>query len=89
MAEERTGEAGGTSDPEGGGVTLVVVPAAKAQAVIDFVASLQRDEADVSGHMISRSLVGGIGGQAARLMGTLTGIYTTAGSDLGYSDTDQ
>ncbi|HEX3721441.1 MAG TPA: hypothetical protein VHV31_01540, partial [Nitrolancea sp.] len=66
------------------------VPADQAQAVIDFVRTLETDETDVTGHMISRG--GGFGGSLAYKHSTDTGcVQTTTGSagvDFKCSDTD-
>jgi hypothetical protein len=75
------------------GFTVVAVPADIAPAVIDFVANLEENEADVSGHMLSRP-IGGIGGGALAAKGrTLSGCWQTGGTEIGLdwncSDTDQ
>lgn len=49
------------------GHAIVAVPVDKTQAVLEFVAGLEREDTDVSGYMISKGLFGGIavGGLAA------------------------
>lgn len=73
-------------------LTVVAVPDEHAQAVIDFVASLDNDEADVSGHMLSRGGIGGIGGPLAAKGRSLTGCWQTGGTefpDWSCSDSDK
>lgn len=74
------------------GLTVVAVPADKAQAVIDFVRTLEAEETDVTGHMLSRGMIGGIGaGTLAMKRRTDTGCVQTttgAGVDFTCSDTD-
>ncbi len=76
-----------------GGLTIVTVPADKAQAVIDFVASLESEDTDVSGHMISAGAIGGFGGALSARMTTSTGCLQTVTGKLGYdmqcADTDK
>jgi hypothetical protein len=76
-----------------GGLTVIAIPADKVQEVLTFVESLETDEADVSGHMLSRGAIGGIGGGAlGAKMTTTTGCQSTVtgklGSDLTCYDTD-
>jgi hypothetical protein len=74
-------------------LTIMTIPEDKAQAVLDFVASLQGDEADVSGHMLSTRLSGGLGAGPlyARSKYTMTGCKTTGEylDDYSCSDSDQ
>ncbi len=74
-------------------VTVVTVPADKAQAVIDFVESLDKGETDVQGHMISGGALGAFGATAAKKkLTTSTGCnYFPTGSighDMQCGDTD-
>ncbi len=90
MADDKT-NAGGNSEESG--VTVVTVPDDKAQAVLDFVASLESEEADVSGHMITGTRVGAIGGALSAKGGrSLSGCSQTGGTGFGTdwqcSDTD-
>jgi len=77
-----------------GGLTVVTIPSDKTQAVLDFVESLGTTEGDVSGHMLSGGLAGGIGGGAlsAKKGRTLSGCWQTGGTGFGTdwscSDTD-
>lgn len=57
------------------GVTVVAVPSDQAQAVIDFVRTLETEETDVTGHMIPRG--GGIGG------GSFGGLSVKHSTDTG------
>lgn len=79
--------------PASEGLTVVTVPEGIAQAVIDFVAGLERDDADVSGHMIATGAVGRFGGVLAARMTTSTGCLQTVTGKLGYdmqcADTDK
>jgi len=74
-------------------LTVVTVPTEHTQAVIDFMAGLQSEESEVSGHMISRGALTGFGG--AMTMGyknrTDTGCVQTktgVGVDFDCSDSD-
>ena len=88
--ESRTGDSG--DDREDGGLTVIAIPTENAQVVIDFVAGLERNEADVSGHMLSRGPIGGLGGPLAAKGRTLSGCWQTGGTfdgtDWSCSDTD-
>ncbi|MGA7672938.1 MAG: hypothetical protein WBW04_21150 [Nitrolancea sp.] len=42
------------------GHSIITIPADKADAVLEFLVSLRRDDADVSGYMLSSGLFGGI-----------------------------
>jgi hypothetical protein len=68
---------------------VVAVPSDQAQAVIDFLDTLESDTADVSGHMISSAVMGGALGAKGR---TLTYCGVTGGGitdqDWNCSDTD-
>ncbi|HEX3721442.1 MAG TPA: hypothetical protein VHV31_01545 [Nitrolancea sp.] len=82
MAEDETRE---------GGLTVVPVPSDKVQAVIDFLATLESDTADVSGHMIPNAAIGGgVGASAGR---SLTACWGTddpvTGHDWSCSDSDK
>ncbi|HEX3723287.1 MAG TPA: hypothetical protein VHV31_10875 [Nitrolancea sp.] len=81
MAEDETRE---------GGFTIVAVPPDQVQPIIDFLATLESDAADVSGHMISNAAIGGGVGAAGR---TLTYCGVTGGGitdqDWNCSDTDK
>jgi hypothetical protein len=72
------------------GLTVVAVPDDQAQAVIDFVRTLEAEETDVTGHMIPGG--GGFGGGLAFKHSTDTGCAQTttgsAGVDFRCSDTD-
>lgn len=81
MADDKTT---GGGNPQEGGLTVVTVPDDKAQAVLDFVASLESEEAEVSGHMISGARVGAIGGAlSARGGRSLSGCSQTGGTGFG------
>jgi hypothetical protein len=83
MAEDETTE---------GRQTVIAIPTENAQAVLDFVASLESDEADVSGHMLSRGGIGGIGGPLAAVGRSLTYCWKTGDTnypDWSCSDTDR
>jgi len=78
---------------ETGGLTVIAIPANQTQAVIDFVATLETTETDVTGHMLSRGMIGGIGGGAlGAKMSTSTGCQSSVtgklGNDLTCYDTD-
>lgn len=81
MAEDETPEEG---------LTVVAVPSNQVQAVIDFLATLENDTADVTGHMISNAAINGGLGAAGR---TLSGCWGTddpiTGHDWSCSDTDK
>jgi hypothetical protein len=47
-------------NPEEGGLAVIRIPTDKTQAVIDFIADMDGDQDDVSGHMMA------LGGTAAR-----------------------
>ncbi|HEX3721443.1 MAG TPA: hypothetical protein VHV31_01550 [Nitrolancea sp.] len=75
------------------GVTVVAVPADQAQAVIDFVRTLETEETDVTGHMIPRGGFGGssFGGLSVKHSTDTGCVQTTTGSagvDFKCSDTD-
>ena len=78
---------------EESGLTIVTVPAEHAQAVIDFVAGLESEDSEVSGHMISGGAFGGLGGALSARMSTSTGCQQTVTGKLGYDmtcyDTDK
>ena len=76
------------------GVTVVTVAEEQAQAVIDFVASLEREEAEVSGHMISGGAMSSVGaGLSVKGGRSLSGCWQTGGTGFGTdwncSDTDK
>ena len=84
---------GSGTTPEDGGLTVVAVPAEHAQAVIDFVAGLETEATDVTGHMLSRGTIGGISSGTLAAKGrTLSGCWQTGGTfdgtDWSCSDTD-
>ena len=81
---EKTADVGEVAEESG--LTVVTVPAEHAQAVIDFVAGLETEETDVSGHMISRGAVGGMGALSAK-MTTSTGCSQSVTGKLGYDMT--
>jgi hypothetical protein len=70
--------------------TVVALPPDQVQPVIDFLATLESETADVSGHMISNAMIGGALGAAGR---TLTYCGVTGGGitdqDWNCSDTDK
>lgn len=74
------------------GRALVSIPAEKAQAVLEFIATLEREDSDVSGYMISGGLLGGIsGGRLAATMPTESGCVRTrvvGETDWNCCDTD-
>jgi len=72
-------------------LTIVAVPATHAQAVVDFVTGLRTEEADVSGHMLSRGLVSGMsrGPLSVKSTRTDTGCErTTTGEETDFACTD-
>jgi len=85
MAENETQETGG--------LTVIAIPADKAREVIDFVGTLDTEEPDVTGHMLSRGTFGGVGvGALGAKMSTSTGCQSSVtgklGMDLTCYDTD-
>lgn len=79
MSEKEPGEGSDSNEI----MTIVTVPAQQVQAVLDFVASLERDEAEVSGHMISGGVLAGIGGATAAAAGrTLSNCSQTTGDKI-------
>ncbi len=77
--------AGGSNSDSATGeeMTVVTVPENHVQQVLDFVAGLEKEEADVSGHMISRGALGSLGGGLAAKGGrSLTGCNTTGGTEF-------
>lgn len=90
MEENKT--VGGDAS-ERGDLTVVPIPEDKAQAVLEFIQGLESEDAEVSGHMLSRSLVGGLGALSARTTKhrTDTGCVQTTtgvGVDFNCSDSD-
>ncbi len=90
MAENKTDDSS-TSDQ--GGLTVITIPDDKVQAVIGFLAGLEGEEDEVSGHMISGALAGFGGALSARVTKhrTDTGcvqIKTGVGVDFNCSDSD-
>jgi hypothetical protein len=80
MAEDETRDTSGNGESEHGGLTVVAIPEDQAQVVLDFIASLQQDEvAEVSGHMISTGLAGGLAGGPLQARGTLTNCQNVTG----------
>jgi|ThiBio_1000_plan_1041568.scaffolds.fasta_scaffold15126_2 hypothetical protein len=76
---------------DGAKVTVVEVPDDKAQAVLDFLDTLQSEEDDVTGHMINRGLAGGVvGGLGAMRHNTMTACWKThqMGGETDYSCSD-
>ena len=61
MADNESNQTGSARGPEDDTFSVVVVPANQAEAVFDFVAKLEAEEADVTGHMLTRGLSGGSG----------------------------
>jgi len=92
MAQDETRTRTSGTNAGKGDLTVIAIPTENAQAVIDFVAGLEGDEADVSGHMLSRGPIGGIGGPLAAKGRTLSGCWQTGGTfdgtDWSCSDTD-
>lgn len=89
MAEDETNQSSGTGESGTDGMILVTIPEEQAAAVLEFVASLRRDESsEVSGHMISRGISGGIGGSLAYQTPTYTKCVDTKNRDMRYGDTD-
>ncbi|MGA7672934.1 MAG: hypothetical protein WBW04_21130 [Nitrolancea sp.] len=80
--DKRTGQSD-SGEPTAGDMTVVTVPANNVQEVLDFVAGLEKEEADVSGHMISGGALGSFGGGLAAKGGrSLTGCNTTGGTEF-------
>ena len=79
-----------TKDTEGR--AIVAVPVDKTQAVLEFIESLEHDDTDVSGYMISRGIVGGFSaGRLAATQETESACHTTKigpETDWQCSDTD-
>ncbi|MGA7672935.1 MAG: hypothetical protein WBW04_21135 [Nitrolancea sp.] len=64
-------------------ITVVTVPEEQAQAVRDFIASLDRDDAEVSGHMLSGGALSTLGGGLAAKGGrTLSNCSQTTGDKI-------
>lgn len=64
-------------------MTVITVPESHVQDVLDFVAGLNKEESDVSGHMISGGALGSLGGGLAAKGGrSLTGCNTTGGTEF-------
>ncbi len=78
MSENKPDQGGDSNE----GMTVVTVPTEQAQAVMDFVAGLERDEAEVSGHMISGGALSGFGGLAAKGGRTLSNCSQTTGDKI-------
>lgn len=88
MAEIASSE---TGSPEEGTLTVVTVPEDQAEAVIEFVKSLQIKATDVSGHMIAGGGLLGGGGGALPWASTGTGcntVFTGKKTDTSCSDND-
>jgi hypothetical protein len=81
---------GNESDALEGPLTVVTIPADRAQAVLDFMASLHSEESDVSGHMLSGRTAGSLGAGPvfARNKYTMTGCNLTGEMMGDYSCTD-
>lgn len=79
--DKRTGQSD-SGEPTAGDMTVMTVPESRVQEVLDFVAGLNKEETDVSGHMISRGLAGIGGGLAAKGGRSLTGCNTTGGTEF-------
>ncbi|HVB64766.1 MAG TPA: hypothetical protein VNE17_08540 [Nitrolancea sp.] len=80
-----------TNETNETGLTVVAIPTDKAQAVIDFVGTLETEETDVTGHMLSRGMIGGISGGAfsAKKTRTDTGcVQTTTGVGVDFTCSD-
>ena len=72
-------------------VTVMTVPANKAQAVFDFIASITTDDADVSGYSMSLGGIGGISNPSRRVAGGFSGTLcnsTGGGIDFQCGDND-
>jgi len=89
--DEKTTDVGEVEEESG--LTVVTVPAEHAQAVIDFVAGLDIEDSEVSGHMISGGTAVFGGGVLAAKMTTSTGCTQSVTGKLGYDmtcyDTDK
>jgi len=75
------------------GMTVITIPAIQTQAVLDFVATWETQETDVTGHMLSTGAYGGIGGGALAEKSTSStnckiSRTGTHGTDFTCSDTD-
>jgi hypothetical protein len=82
-------ETGNTAEDET--VTVMTVPADKAQAVFDFIASITTDDADVSGYSMSLGGIGGLSNPSRRVAGGFSGTLcnsTGGGSDFNCGDND-
>ena len=88
MAADESKGAGGAGTPADRDVIVVTVPAGQAQAVLDFVASLQKDADDVRGHMISRGVGGLLPGLVMRAGWTTTKCTVTDNGHDSSCDTD-
>ena len=90
---ERTGNSD-SEESTSGDLTVVTIPVNRVQEVLDFVAGLDQEESDVSGHMISGGALAGIGGNSLLARGrSLSGCTQTGGTfdgtDWQCSDTDK
>ncbi|MGA7672937.1 MAG: hypothetical protein WBW04_21145 [Nitrolancea sp.] len=89
--DEKTTDVGDVEEESG--LTIVTVPTEQAQAVIDFVAGLESEDSDVSGHMIAGGAGAFGGGALLARMTTSTGCSQSVTGKLGYDmtcyDTDK
>jgi hypothetical protein len=92
MSERDTPPARSEETESSNTTTVVAIPQAHTQAVLDFLAGLEQDGEDVSGHMINRGMVGGFGQlSAVAKEPTHTGCErydSKVGYDFDCSDTD-
>jgi hypothetical protein len=93
MTQDDTAGSGQGNSPAGGQYTVITIPEAHVEAVAEFMDQLQREEQDVTGHMLNRGMIGGLGGTLAETISTTTSclesITGTHGWDLTCSDTDK
>ncbi|MGA7672930.1 MAG: hypothetical protein WBW04_21110 [Nitrolancea sp.] len=66
---EKSGDFGG----EENGQSVIAVPADQVQTVLDFIAALESEEGDVTGHMINLGGLSPLGGGALSVKKRTTG----------------
>ncbi len=72
------------------GSRIIAIPVDMTQAVLEFLASLQHSDDDVSGYMLSSGLFGGIsfGGTNLKAVTESGCVKTNRGKDWNCADTD-
>jgi hypothetical protein len=92
MADDESKGAGTSGTPEGEPFTILTIPEGQAPAVLEFIANMKREDADVGGHMMAGGMFGGISyASRASTEKTDTGCTKTITGkfwDMTCSDTD-